>query len=166
MTLSRTQLAEFETTRRLLSCLVNEGLVYASVVHGTSFGVSTWLELRSLKKNIGGSATTSIRAATSPDTRLTWTGQPLKALVQPSDLAPPVVVVSHRNDDTNPAALREIVELNPAIIFETAGQWFLDNELESEVREQMANELRNSAQNQGPSLLNLITFSSTEAVKI
>lgn len=152
MILNSTQLAEFETTRRLLSCLVNECLVDASVVHGTSFGVSTWLELRSLKDNTGASAatTTTIRAATSPDSRLTWTGHPLKTLLQPNDLAPPVVV-SHGNDDTDPAARREIVELNPAILFETAGHWFLDNGLKSEVREQMANELRNSAQNQGPS---------------
>ncbi len=148
VTLNETRVAEFETTSRLLACLVNEGLVHASVVHDPSSAVSVWLELRSWEESPGDRGTIRIRAAASPASRLIRTEESLQTTVRPIDLAPPVVI-AHRHDDTTTGELPGMVELNLAGVFDIVTPWLMDQGLDRDKQNQIKAELENSAQNQG-----------------
>lgn len=148
VTLNETRVAEFETTCRLLACLVNEGLVHASVVHDDSSAVSIWLELRSWEESPGDRGTIRIRAAISPASRLIDTEESLQTTVRPIDLAPPVVI-THTHNDATMGELPGMVELNPAVLFDTVTPWLVDQGLDLDKQKQIKAELENSARNQG-----------------
>ena len=149
MILSRTQAAEFETTRRLLACLVNEGLVQATIVHASESKPVTWLELQSVKAPQLRPAQPRVRIATSSHVGLRSSEKPLGLFLQPDEIVPPVIV-EYRNDGGHVDGSEKVVEFCPAKLFDIIATWSLDQgRMSSAVREQIAEELNSSARNQG-----------------
>ena len=117
MILDHTQAAEFEITRRLFACLINEGLIGATIVQTPEFGVSTWLELQNLNESPGQPTRTKVQVATSSEARVSCTWESLESFMQPNDLTPPVII-EHKISDSNPAGSGELIEFHPATLFD------------------------------------------------
>ncbi|KAI9929654.1 hypothetical protein MW887_001129 [Aspergillus wentii] len=128
------QHAFFETTKRLLAELVNEGLVQATVVDSKADAEQRCLKLKSITTGDNKTITVRLRPGTIIETRLDQT----IGVVRPDSLQPPVVL---RHDET------ETEELDPGYIFTFITSWLAD-EAESTTLEQIALELQNSARNQ------------------
>lgn len=152
MMLSCTQAAEFETTRRLLACLINEGLVQTRIVSKSESEPVTWLQLQNLKETQPQPAGPRVCVATSSDAKLSWTEKPQGLFLQPDDLVPPVIIEygNAGGDVEGSEGSKKVVEFRPAKLFDLIATWFLDPELiDSAVREQIGEELNSSARNQG-----------------
>ncbi|KAL4860710.1 hypothetical protein BDV12DRAFT_204770 [Aspergillus spectabilis] len=135
--ISKTEVARFETTRRLLSHLVNEGLCAACVEGGEAENIQ-WLCLVSTKSELEGSPMVKVQHAHPASLTLGDTGQ-ITSLVRPHQLRPPVFLIA---DDAQPRA-----ELDPGIIFHFVYPWFGSPDIES-TRDPIALELQNAAANQ------------------
>ncbi|KAL2816182.1 ferric iron reductase FhuF-like transporter-domain-containing protein [Aspergillus cavernicola] len=134
MTASKTDVARFETTRRLLSHLVNEGLCSA-VLEPAETEDKRWLCMSPANADFVLSSVVKVQctiAASSDAARVT-------ALVRPHQLRPPVLL---QEGDKQPRS-----ELDPGAIFQFVFPWFGEPELES-MRDPIALELQNAAANQ------------------
>lgn len=149
MSSSRNQAAEFETTSRLVACLVNEGLVNATVVDSTKSDITTWIELHDSKNTQAHAARLGIKVAASSHAKLAGIRKPPGLFLQPDDLIPPVIF-EYRSDGSALGGSKELLTCHPSELFDVIANWFLDQGLmESAVQKQITEELTNSAQNQG-----------------
>lgn len=134
MTLSRHDQASFETTKRLLAELVNEGLVDAKLENSTPTS-SHHLCLRSL---LGPQDATCVRVGLVADTVVERQDDRVISVVRPDTLQPPVSLGNAMNQ-----------ELDPGTIFKFLSPGFIDSTGEKVIAEEIIEELRNSARNQG-----------------
>lgn len=131
--LSRHNRASFETTKRVLAELINEGLVHAKLEITTSKGPQILCLLSTLNPD-GGSL---VKVAIKPDTIIKMRDDRVVSVVRPDCLQPPVIIA-----DTNHE------EFDPGTLFKLLGTSFGDVASET-VLDEIVRELRNSAANQG-----------------
>jgi hypothetical protein len=139
MTSSRDQ-AAFETTKRLLFHLVNEGLVSATLPHAIS-GDDRYLILQ--KSGVSKEGTSCVKVSICPGAVIQIRDARVVSLLNPEILAPPVVLEKGCG-----GTLKRWAELDPGTLFDFMYSWFVNNNQEA-LREQIVRELRNSATNQG-----------------
>lgn len=128
--LSRHDQALFETTKRVLAEVVNEGLVGAKVEVTAPRGPST---LCLLSPDDG----SCVKVGLKPGTVIEMKEGRVVSVVRPASLQPPVIVGDTRNQ-----------ELDPGAIFGVLSAWFKDVANDT-MFEAIVQELRNSARNQG-----------------
>lgn len=149
MNRSHRQEAEFATTSRLLACLLNEGLIGATIEKNADRENGSWILLQGLKDSQDQTAHLRIRVALRHDARLSWTGSLPTSFVEPTDLAPPVLV-KYNGIENGREDSEERVELHPGKLFVTIATFWLDDELiEPKIRTEMTDELTNCTENQG-----------------
>lgn len=137
--LSKTDVAFFETTRRLLSHLVNEGLCLAFIEPAGTDRVQ-WLCMTSPKPDSG--STCMVKVHFIPERVVLGDAGQITSLVRPHQLRPRVLLEC----DGQPPRL----ELDPGVIFQSVYPWFGEaNEDSLIVRNQIARELQNASANQG-----------------
>jgi hypothetical protein len=134
--LSKTEVARFETTRRLLSHLVNEGLC-AAYLEPTGTEQLQWLRMISTNVDSTGKSTVKVRMVREK-LGLNEYGQ-VNSLLRPHQLRPPVLLFEH--EQSHP-------ELDPGVILQFVFPWFAKPEIES-MRDPVAQELKNASVNQG-----------------
>jgi hypothetical protein len=141
MTLCIQDYAAFETTKRLLAQIVNEGLVAASFLR-IEFNNTTWLCLQSPESTNPKSNISQVRVSICADRLpiITERGQ-VVSLVRPDSLRPPVILDYHTSFESSN-------EYDPGTIFEHLYAWFGKMAV-IDLREKIVAELRNSAANQG-----------------
>jgi hypothetical protein len=134
------EVAQFETTRRLLSHLINEELCSA-FVNSRESDNTQWLYLVSIKSgsNFKRNPAVKVQHIESASMRVDETRQ-ITSLVRPQQLKPPVFLIAN---DTPPRA-----ELSPGAIFQFVYAWFGSPDIES-TKDSIALELQNAAANQG-----------------
>ena len=141
MTLCIQDQAAFETTKRLLAQVVNEGLVVASFLHIES-NDTTWLCLQRPESTNPESNVSQVRVPICADTspNITESGR-VVSLVRPDALQAPVILEYHTPHESS-------VEYDPGTIFAHLYAWFEGKAL-VDLKEEIIAELRNSAANQG-----------------
>lgn len=125
--------ASFETTKRVLAEIVNEGLVQAKLELTTPEGPHTLCLLSTLNSE-GGSL---VKVAIKPGTIIEMRDDRVVSVVRPDSLQPPVIIA-----DTN------YEEFDPGTLFKLLSTSFGDVASET-VLDEIVRELRNSAANQG-----------------
>ncbi len=136
---SRREEALFETTKRLLSHIVNEGLCFTSV-EPILLNNPRWLCLSSQKPSKKANLISRIRVKLAPNTCAKLDHV---ASIRPDQLAPPVIL-----EPGQQASLKSWAELDPGVIFENIFEWFGEDN-EQSTRDLIKRELQNSAANQG-----------------
>lgn len=131
--LSKHNQALFETTKRLLSEIINEGLADATIEVSESEQQRHLCLYSRISSQYGSRVEVSIK----PDTVIEMKEDRVVSVVRPDTLQPPVIIGDTRNQ-----------ELDPEILFRFMSPWLMDDASET-VLEEMAQELRNSANNQG-----------------
>ncbi|KAH6980825.1 ferric iron reductase FhuF-like transporter-domain-containing protein [Ilyonectria sp. MPI-CAGE-AT-0026] len=111
--LSKTDVAFFETTRRLLSHLVNEGLCLA-FIEPTAKDPVQWLCLTSTQRDYG--STCMVKVHFIPERVVLGDAGQITSLVRPHQLRPRVLL------DCDDQPLR--LELDPGVIFQSVYPWF------------------------------------------
>jgi hypothetical protein len=139
-TASKTEVAQFETTRRLLSHLVNEGLCLASLEVQEADDVQ-WLCLTSTKSDSGNTSMVKVQYLPREKVILNDASQ-VASVVRPHQLRPPVLLLEGDQDHRS--------DLDPGVIFKFVYPWFETADDET-MRDQIAQELLNAAANQGMS---------------
>ncbi|KAL2862583.1 ferric iron reductase FhuF-like transporter-domain-containing protein [Aspergillus lucknowensis] len=133
---SLVEVARFETTRRLLSHLVNEGLCAAFPEPDETDG-ARWLRLTSTRND--SAANSAVRVRILPGKLALGDGGRVTSVIRPHLLRPPVLLLE---DDQPPRA-----ELDPGVVFQFVYPWFGEPGVES-MRDPIAEELQNAAANQ------------------
>jgi hypothetical protein len=133
---SQTEVARFETTRRLLSHLVNEGLC-AAYLESADTEQLHWMRLVSFTSQPPEQSMVKVRIEPA-QLGLNENGQ-VHSLLRPCQLRPPVLLFEN---------LQSRSELDPGIIFKFVFPWFAQPEIES-MRHAIAQELQNASANQG-----------------
>ena len=139
---SRHDRALFETTRRLLAEIINEGLVDATIGGSTD---SPYLNLLP-RVDVKSDAAKWVRVAIKPGTALETKDDRVVAVVRPDSLQPPVVIGFHGKEE-------EREELEPGTLFQLLSPWMVEDASE-DVLDGIAHELSNSARNQGEPMPN------------
>lgn len=134
---SRHDQALFETTKRLLAEIVNEGLVDATT--GGSKNQPVLYLHRRFDSNSTKDDGTWIRVSLKPGMVLETKDDRVVAVVRPDSLQPPVVICDGEKEEK---------ELDPGMLLRFASPWLLGDVREN-VLEAIALELQNSARNQG-----------------
>lgn len=134
--------ALFETTRRLLSSLVNEGLCIASIRADPS-STLRWICLQAQNPLTEGNGVSVVKVHLTPSASVKENNGKIISLVRPGQLLPPVMFESGEEDSQGPW-----VELDPGVIFATLYPWFGKGN-EKSTLEIIKRELENSAANQG-----------------
>ncbi|KAH7013789.1 ferric iron reductase FhuF-like transporter-domain-containing protein [Ilyonectria destructans] len=136
--LSKADVAFFETTRRLLSHLVNEGLCLAFIEPAGTDRVQ-WLCMTTPKPDFGSTCTVKVHFI--PERVVLGDAGQITSLVRPHQLRPRVLLEC----DGQPPRL----ELDAGVIFQSVYPWFGEtNEDALIVRDQIARELQNASANQ------------------
>ena len=130
--------ASFETTSRLLSALVNEGLVRATVTFTGPTGFGLQIEGPGPVRN-GSDLTVWVGLA--EDASYNSVTMTLPSLLHPDDLRLPVVIVQ----SCSQGRLTQL-EVGPGALFDRMYPWFGQDE---SARMTIINELDSSARNQG-----------------
>lgn len=134
---SRHDRALFETTRRLLAEIVNEGLVDATIG-----GSSDNPHLNLLPRvDVKSDAAKWVRVGVKPGTVLETKDERVVAVVRPDSLQPPVIIGFNGEEE-------EREELEPGTLFQLLSPWMVEDASE-DVLDGIAHELSNSAKNQG-----------------
>jgi hypothetical protein len=164
---TREERAKFETTRRLLASLANECLVHSTILKPSKVddGSPLWLCLSERAPDPESRHRRCTRTSTSNCSRI-WvalSSADIKSaddlemkkdavitshgVLDPEDLVPPVIVEVDTSspDSTN----RRRVELNPGVLFGLMYPWFGDDHEPDGIRDQIIEELEDSAANQG-----------------
>lgn len=132
------QQASFETTSRLLSALVNEGLVRGIVTRPGPNGLSLQIQCpEPAQKQSNLTILVGLAEGISYDSK----AMTLPSLLHPDDLRLPVMVV--QGDSLGKFRQSEV---NPGVLFNRMYPWFGKDE---SARTKIVNELDNSARNQG-----------------
>ena len=139
---SRHDRALFETTRRLLAEIINEGLVDATI-GGSSDRPHLILLPRVGMAETESDAAKWVRVGTKPDTVLETKDDRVVAVVRPDSLQPPVVIGFYGEK-------QEREELEPGTLFQLLSPWMVED-ASGDVLDEIAHELSNSAKNQGES---------------
>jgi hypothetical protein len=136
--------ARFETTKRLLACLINEGL-FDGFVEGAKEATDRLLYLR---KKDSSCEDDSIVVHTMPEALIENRNGEVLPMIQPGMLCSPVIVKCM-------AVERKTVD--PGEIFSLISPWFKD--LASQpVLEEISRNLQSSGENQGPTSPKLVRF--------
>ncbi|CAG8893768.1 unnamed protein product [Penicillium egyptiacum] len=137
-----TETACFETTKRLLTQLVNEGLLHAYLYH-PKIGRGYALSLRGSYSVEVPTKPTSVTIHVKPEACLHAKANRILPILRPEYLEPPVFLELD-NGDT-------IHETDPGKIFRSIYTWFAPDSLEVAVVETIAHELSTTALNQSKS---------------
>jgi hypothetical protein len=135
--LSRRRQAFFETTRRLLAQLINEGLSHATLEHVGP--TKTCLNLHG--PSLLGATNKYPYVQVNLDRTISQELHEARvdSIVQPCSLRPPVTLVD---------AEKKVEEWNPGVIFSFIRPWFADI-ANDDALSKISQELQNSAENQG-----------------
>lgn len=133
--LSQRNQALFETTKRLLCEIINEGLADATIEAPEPGGQRQLCLYNRNCSQSGDRVTVNLE----PDTIIEMKEDRVISVVRPDSLKPSVLMI--KGDTRNQ-------ELDPEILFRFMSPWFMGEASET-VLEEMAQELRNSANNQG-----------------
>ncbi|KAL4970310.1 IucC family-domain-containing protein [Aspergillus stella-maris] len=134
---SRTEVARFETTRRLLSHLVNEGLCSAFTGHEKDDDIE-WLCLTGTNTDRNASPILKVQHIYPASLTIGDTGRVI-SLIRPHQLKPPVLLLDE--------GAQPHTELDPGLIFKTLYPLF-DLSHNECLEEDIAQELQNAAANQ------------------
>lgn len=135
----------FETTRRLLAEIVNEGLVEATVATATDKHKSVqYLYLHPRQDLSLVDEARWVRVGVRPSTTLETRDGRVAAVVRPDCLEMPVAIGSKEDSKGGEH------ELDPGVIFRFVSPWLAEN-AGPDVLDGIALELQNSARNQGKS---------------
>lgn len=132
--------ALFETTSRLISHLVNEGLCFATIKSPSSNG-NHWLCLNSRNPTVESNVITRMKVAMPSITsaRLDCAGR-LVSLIRPSQLTSPVILERERDSWE---------ELDPAVIWDAVYCWLYVQDEDRSIKDLIHNQLENATKNQG-----------------
>jgi hypothetical protein len=131
------QFAQFETSRRMIACLVNEGIVHASADQ------SGYLNLR--HPNMSRDSTDlTVRVGLTGDAAREWLESASKPYLNPSELSVPVMV--RRQQD---GQVQDVAETDPTVLFCLMSPWFTGENTKQEAVDTITRQLRSSAENQG-----------------
>lgn len=131
------QFAQFETSRRLIACLVNEGMIDASVDQ------SGYLNLR--QPNVSkGSKGLTVRVGLTGDAAREWLESTSKPYLQPSELSVPIMI--RREQD---GQAEDVAETDPTVLFSLMSPWFTTENTSQEAIDTITRQLKSSAENQG-----------------
>lgn len=134
-----TEHAEFETTRRLLACLINEGLV-DFVLQRVESSKQRTLCLRSLANDGKLSSITQLLVGVSSDTLVDEVGR-ICCPIAPEQLELPVRLENNKGNT--------FVEANPSNILSAIHEWIPESIPNVPLLETTQQMLQNSAENQG-----------------
>ncbi|KAJ5905365.1 uncharacterized protein N7473_002281 [Penicillium subrubescens] len=133
-----TEHAEFETTRRLLACLINEGLVDLALQRVESSKQRT-LCLRSLANDGKSSSISELLVGVSSDTLVDEAGR-ICCPIAPEQLELPVKLESNKGNT--------LLEANPSNILQAIHEWIPESIPNIPLLESTKQMLQNSAENQ------------------
>ncbi len=129
--------ARFETTKRLIASLVNEGLVKATIER-TDRGTQPCLSIRGLEQVC--SDIERVQILFRPNSALCRMSLEINHFLRPEDLLPPVKLFCKNGT--------QYEELDPGLVFHALYPWFQQYDKMSQ-KERITQELQNSAANQG-----------------
>ncbi|KAL2811266.1 hypothetical protein BJX63DRAFT_444294 [Aspergillus granulosus] len=133
--LSKTEVARFETTRRLLSHLVNEGLCTAYLEPAEPDQLR-WLRFISTEAECAADSMVKVRLLPG---KLRWDEScRVASVLRPHQLKPPVLLLENGQSRS---------ELDPGVIFRFVYPWFGESS-EEDVKDAIAQELQNASANQ------------------
>ncbi|KAJ0415704.1 ferric iron reductase FhuF-like transporter-domain-containing protein [Aspergillus carlsbadensis] len=138
--LSKTEVARFETTRRLLSHLVNEGLC-AAYLEPAGAEQLQWLRLVGTNASSAGQSMVKVQIV-PVKLGLTENGE-VNSVLRPHQLRPPVLLVENDQSRSEP---------DPGVIFQFVFPWFAQPDIKH-MRDPIAQELQNASANQGKTLV-------------
>lgn len=131
------QFAQFETSRRMIACLVNEGMIDASV---DQYGYLT-LRQPAVPKDSKG---LTVRVGLTGDAAREWLESTSKPYLQPSELSVPVMI---RREHGSQA--KDVAETDPTVLFRLMTPWFTSRNTSQEAVDTISRQLKSSAENQG-----------------
>lgn len=131
------QFAQFETSRRMIACLVNEGMIEASVDQ------SGYLNLRQ-PNVLRNSRSLTVRVGLTGDAAREWLESTSKPYLQPSELSVPVMI--RREQD---GQAEDVAETDPTVLFKLMSPWFTTENTSQEAVDTITRQLKSSAENQG-----------------
>lgn len=131
------QFAQFETSRRMIACLVNEGMIHASVDQ------SGYLNLHSpeVSKNHEG---LTVRVGLTGDAAREWLESTTKPYLQPSELSVPIMIRRELEGQAE-----DVTETDPTVLFTLMSPWFTSEKTSQEAVGTIIRQLKSSAENQG-----------------
>lgn len=135
--------AFFETTKRLLAEIINEGLLDASIAGSNDKHQSNlYLYLHPRQDSSVADDARWVRVNVRPDTKLEARDGRVAAVVRPDSLEMPVVIGSKEESEGSDE------ELDPGVLLRFVSPWLLEDAGQT-VLDEIALELQNSARNQG-----------------
>lgn len=131
------QFAQFETSRRMIACLVNEGMIHASVDQ------SGYLNLHppAVSKNPEG---LTVRVGLTGDAAREWLESTAKPYLQPSELSVPIMIRRELDGQA-----KDVAETDPTVLFRLMSPWFTSENTSQEAVDTITRQLKSSAENQG-----------------
>ena len=140
MTYNLHQQAAFETSKRLLAQIVNEGLLTASTLH-INGGSAMWLCFKSPDYSSNEIGTRAVMVTICPDTAVgIMQGEKVVSLLRPESLRLPIVLEGASGEMS--------IEHDPGKLFALLHGWF-EGKAVADLRDEIITELQNSAANQG-----------------
>ncbi|KAI3400067.1 hypothetical protein diail_4605 [Diaporthe ilicicola] len=130
------QFAQFETSRRMIACLINEGMIEASVDQ------SGYLTLRqpTVSKDSKG---LTVRVGLTGDAAREWLQSTSKPYLQPSELSVPIMIRREQDGQS-----KDVAETDPTVLFRLMTPWFTSGNTSQEAVDTIARQLKSSAENQ------------------
>lgn len=135
------QFAQFETSRRMIACLVNEGMIGASVDQ------SGYLNLHQITESKDSQSLT-IRVGLTGDAAREWLESTSKPYLQPSELSVPIMI--RRDQAGHP---KDVAETDPTVLFRLMTPWFSNKATSQEAVDTIIRQLKSSAENQGTQIV-------------
>lgn len=134
------QFAQFETSRRLIACLVNEGMIDASVDQSGYLNLRQPKESKESKESKG----PTVRVGLTGDAAKEWLESTSKPYLQPSELSVPIMI--RREQD---GQAEDVAETDPTVLFSLMSPWFTTENTSQEAIDTITRQLKSSAENQG-----------------
>lgn len=121
----------------MIACLVNEGMIDASVDQ------SGYLNLHQPKESKDSKGLV-VRVGLTGDAAREWLESTSKPYLQPSELSVPVMV--RREQD---GQVEDVAETDPTVLFRLMSPWFTSETTSQEAVDAIIRQLKSSAENQG-----------------
>jgi hypothetical protein len=137
-----TERAEFETTRRLLACLINEGLV-TTILKELKSPEQTILSLQTLGRDRSKSSIAQLVVGLISNTLIDKLGK-IPCPIAPEQLELPVQLESSKGD--------VLIETNPSRILQAIHDWIPESIPNVQLLETTKEMLQNCADNQGETI--------------